>query len=144
MEFTSTKTNNNFVMFHEITFGKLINLIIFTKQIFVNLLHILNKHDNHDNLSLKDKIQHHIKLIYNHKTLQKHDFINLSKSKTEFLWHIIYNNMKLQRLILQNFYKKQTQQNHFKWLWNRTLWADHLHLLTNHSWYSQEQTLNTQ
>ena len=111
MKTISIKINNELILINKIITGILINQLLFINQMFLNLIHEMNKHANQNKLSLQVKIQHHIKKLSNQKILKMHKATNQIKFKMKSHYHIFFNNMKLQKHNLLFFQKSNAAES---------------------------------
>ena len=77
---------NNFIQAKDLV------LTVLTNQMFSNLTHDMNKYDN------IEIIQHLTAVIFNNETQLTHNHTNQPKRITKFHCHIIYNNLKKQKV----------------------------------------------
>ena len=76
MKTISIKINNELIPINGIITGILINQILFINQIFLKLIHEINKHVNQGKPSLQDKTQHHTITITTNKIQEMHKATN--------------------------------------------------------------------
>ena len=75
---------------------------------------IFEPYTRDEQIRQRNIIQYHTIIFFNQKTQSIHNLTNQLKCLTKSHCHILYNNMNLQKVNLQNFLKYQMPQNHYK------------------------------